>query len=326
MRRRKFLTFVGGIAALPISSPQLLRAQPVRIPRLAVLLYSTPLTDPNAESFRRGLRDLGYVDGQNVAIEYRYGEGQPERLPALVADLRRAKPDVLFVLGGDVMQIAVKATQAIPTVFVASADPVQLGIVASLARPGGDATGVTLLLDELASKRLELLKEAAPKVSRVGFLWNPDHIDNELREAERAALSLGVQLKRLASHGPGDLDGALNAAREGRADALYVVSSRQTVRSLNKIVEFAASNRLPLAGGWGAWAQAGGLLSYGPSVDDMVRRAASYVDKILKGTKPADLPVQQPTKFELIINLKSAKALGLTVAESFLLRADRVIE
>ena len=317
MRRREFITLLGGAAALPVCLPQALRAQPAKAPRVGVLLFSTPQADPNTESFRRGMRDLGYVDGQNVAIEYRYADGKPERLPELAAELVRAKPDVLFCLGGDVAIPAVKATQTIPIVVTSSADPVGLGFVASLARPGGNVTGVTFLLDELASKRLELLKEVAPKVSRVGFLWNPDHVDNELREAERAAHPLGVELRRLMVHGPGDLDGALGAAGEGRVDALYVVSSRQTVRSLDKVVDFALKNRLPLAGGWGAWAQRGGLLSYGPNLDDMVRRATTYVDRILKGTKPADLPVQQPTKFELIVNLKTAKALGLNVAESF---------
>ena len=169
------------------------------------------------------------------------------------------------------------------------------GFVASLARPGGNATGVTLLMDDLAAKRLELLKEVAPRVSRVSFLWNPDHIDNELREAERGATPLGVQLDRMPLYGPGDLDGAFRATTEGKADAIYVVSSRLTVRNLQRFVDFAAKSRLPLMGGWGAWAQAGGLVSYSPNVDDMVRRAATYVDKILKGTSPAELPVQQPT-------------------------------
>ena len=238
----------------------------------------------------------------------------------------RGKPDVVFSLGGDVTLIAAAATRTIPMVFTSSADPVGLGFVKSLARPGGNATGVTLLLDELASKRLELFKEAAPRVSRVAFLFNPDHVDNELREAERAAGRLGVRLHPLALRDPGELDEALRAARDAGADALYVVSSRHTVGGLRKFVAFAAENRLPLAGGWGAWAQAGGLLSYGPNVDDMVRRAAGYVDKILKGAKPDELPVQQPTKFELFVNLKTAKALGLAIPESFLLRADKVIE
>ena len=324
MRRRDFISLAGAAAA--IVAPRTAWTQPTKTPRLGVLLYSNPQADPNAASFRRGMRDLGYIDGQNVAIEYRYAEGKPERLPELAAELVRGNPNMLFVLGGDVMAAAVTATRTIPMVFISSADPVQLGFVQSFARPGGNATGVTLLLDELASKRLELLKEAVPRVSRVAFLFNPDHVDNELQEAERAARPLGVRLQQLPLRDPRDLDGLLRAAREAHADALYVVSSRQTVRSLDKLAAFAAENRLPLAGGWGAWAQAGGLLSYGPNVDDMVRRATTYVDKILKGARPDELPVQQPTKFELFVNLKTAKALDLTIPELFLLRADKVIE
>ena len=323
-RRRDVLISLGGTA---VAWPLAARAQqPAKRHRLGVLLYSTPRADPQMKSMIRGLRDLGYVDGQNLAIEYRYAEGRPERLPDLAADLVGLKPDVLVAIGGDVTAVAVKATQTIPIVFTSSADPVQLGFVASLSRPGGHATGVTLLMDDLAAKRLELLKEAAPRVSRVAFLWNPDHFDNELREAERGAPPLGVRLERMPLYGPGDLDGAFRAATEGKADAIYVVSSRLTVRNLKRFVDFAAKSRLPLVGGWGAWAHAGGLMSYGPNVDDMVRRAATYVDKILKGTRPADLPVQQPTRFELVINLKTAKALGLTIPESFLTRADEVIE
>jgi putative tryptophan/tyrosine transport system substrate-binding protein len=327
IKRRDFITLIAGAAAAPVIWPLAARAQqPAKVPRLGVLLFSTPQTDPQMEAARRALSDIGYVEGKNLAIEYRYAEGKAERLPDLAAELVAAKPDVLFSIGGDVTKAAVKATRAIPIVFTSSADPVQLEFVASLARPGGNATGVTLLLDELASKRLEIFKEAAPQVSRVAFLFNPDHIDNELREAERAARTLGVALQPLAVHRPADIEGALRAAAEARADGLYVVSSRLTVRYINTFTDFAAKSRLPLAGGWGAWAQAGGLLSYGPTVDDMVRRATGYVDKVLKGSKPADLPVQQPTKFELVINLKTAKALGLTIPESFLLRADRVIE
>jgi ABC-type uncharacterized transport system substrate-binding protein len=236
------------------------------------------------------------------------------------------KPDVLFVLGGDVAPAALKATQTIPVVFTSSADPVRQGFVASLARPGGNATGITLLLDELASKRLELLKQAAPRVSRVGFLWNPDHADNELPEAERAAASLGVELKPLTVRGPADFDGAFMAATQARIDALYVVSSRLTLQNLGRIVNFVAENRLPLAGGFGAWAKQHGLLSYGPNVEDMTRRAVAYIDRILKGTKPADLPVQQPTRFELVINLRTARALGLDVPLQLQQLADEVIE
>jgi putative tryptophan/tyrosine transport system substrate-binding protein len=203
---------------------------------------------------------------------------------------------------------------------------VRLGFVASLARPGRNATGVTFLLDELASKRLELLKQAAPRVSRVGFLWNPDHADNELPEAERAAASLGVELKPLTVRGPADFDGAFMTATQARIDALYVVSSRLTLQNLGRIVNFVAENRLPLAGGFGAWAKQHGLLSYGPNVEDMTRRAVGYIDRILKGAKPADLPVQQPTRFELVINLRTAKALGLDVPLQLQQLADEVIE
>jgi putative ABC transport system substrate-binding protein len=300
--------------------------QVARRPRLGILIFSTPQRDPNTQSFLSGLRDLGYVEGKNIEIEYRFAEGKAERLPELAAELVRLKPDVLFALGGDVAPLVSKATQTVPIVYAMSADPVKLGLSASLAKPGGNATGVTFLSDELAAKRLEILKEVAPRISRVGFLWNPTHPDNELPVAQRAAAALGVQLHSVEMRGPGDLDGAFNAATRAGIDAIYVVSSRQTVANLPRIVDFAAKNRLPLAGGWGAWAQSGGLVSYGPNVAEMVRQTTFFVDKILKGAKPGELPVQQPTRFELLVNLKTAKALGLTIPEAFLLRADKVIE
>jgi putative tryptophan/tyrosine transport system substrate-binding protein len=191
----------------------------------------------------------------------------------------RAKPDVLFALGGDVAVPAVKATQTIPIVFNSSADPVQLGLVASLARPDGNATGVSYLLDEMVSKRLELLKEAAPRISRIAFLWNPDHPDNEPREAGRAAATLGVQLHPQEVRGPADFVGAFQAMTKARVDALYVVTSRLTLRNIDRIVNFAADHQLPLAGGFGDWAHEGALLSYGPNVNDMVRRSVTYVDR-----------------------------------------------
>ena len=324
MRRREFITLLGGAAA---AWPLAARAQQAaKFSRLGVLLLSTPQADPQMETARRALHDLGYVEGHNLSIEYRYAGGRPERLPDLAADLVRTKPDVLFALGGDVTPAAVKATHTIPIVFTSSADPVRLGFVASLARPGGNATGVTFLLDELASKRLEIFKQAAPRISRVGFLWNPDHPDNELPEAERTAVSLGVELKPLAVRGPADFDAAFVAATEARVDALYIVSSRLTLQNVGRILNFAAENRLPLVGGFGAWAKQHGLLSYGPNIDDMTSRAVAYIDRILKGTKPADLPIQQPTRFELVINLKTAKALGLNVPLQLQQLADEVIE
>jgi putative tryptophan/tyrosine transport system substrate-binding protein len=325
MRRRQFIALLGGAAASLL--PRRLRAQrSTKLPRLGIVLYSSPRGDPGNEALRRGLSELGYVDGQNIALEYRFAEGRLERLPELAADLVRLNPDMIFALGGDVAPHVRDATKTIPIAFVVSTDPVQSGLVASLAHPGGNATGVTLLSDALAAKRLLLLKEAAPQLSRVAVLFNPDHIDNELREAERAAASLKVKLHLAEMRRSSDLDGAFAAMLQAGVDGLYVVSSRQTVANIARVTEFASQHRLPLAGGWGAWAQAGGLISYGPNVGEMVRQSAVYVDKILKGSRPADLPVQQPTRFEFLINLKTAKALGLAIPESFLVQADKVIE
>jgi len=325
MRRRQFITVLGGAAASLMSRP--LHAQRSAKPfRLGVMLYSTPQGDPNNEAFFRGMSDLGYVDGQNIVFEYRFAEGKLERLPELAADLVRLNPDMIYALGGDVAPVVRKATRTIPIAFAVSVDPVQSGLVTSLARPGGNATGVTFLSDELAAKRLVLLKEAAPHISRVAVLFNPDHVDNELREVERAAAALNVKLHLAELRRSSDLDGALAASSQAGVEGLYVVSSRQTVANIARITEFATQNRLPLAGGWGAWAQGGGLISYGPNVGEMVRHSAVYVDKILKGANPAELPVQQPTRFELLVNLKTAKALGLAIPEPFLVRADKVIE
>lgn len=324
MKRRAFTQgLVGAAAALPLATHA---QQPARVPRVAVLLYSTPQSDLQMPAFRGGLRERGYTEGRNLAIEYRYADGRPERLPELAAELVGTKPDVLFSIGGEVTSVAVKATRTIPIVFTSSADPVQLQFVASIARPGGSATGATFLLDELAAKRLELLKEASPAISRVACIYNPDHLDNELLEAERAARTLGMQLHPLEVRDLGAFDGAFEMATKARVDALYVVSSRLTLRGIERLIGYAARNRLPLAGGWGAWAQQGGLLSYGPNVNEMVRGAVTYMDKILKGASPGDLPVQQPTKFELVLNLKTAKSLNLTVPASVLSRADETIE
>jgi ABC-type uncharacterized transport system substrate-binding protein len=323
MKRREFITLIGGAAA---TWPLAAGAQRSASARLGVLLYSNPTADPLPRQVLRGLSDLGYVEGRNISLTYRYAEGSVERLPDLAAELVQLKPDLILAIGGDVAPIAKKATPSIPIVFISSADPEQLGLVASLARPGGNATGVTLLQDELASKRLEILKEAVPRISEVAFIWNPDHPDNEQREAQRAAQALGVRLHLIAVRRSGELDAGFRAANEVRADSLYVVSSRHTALNIARFVDFATRMRLPLAGGWGTWAKAGGLLSYGPDPEGMARRAATYIDKILKGAKPGDLPVEQPTKFELVVNLKTARALGLEVPPTLLARADEVIE
>jgi len=324
MRRREFIALLGGTAA---GWPLALRAQPAaRRPRVGILIFGTPQTDPNTQALLRGLRELGYVEGQNVTFEFRFAEGKFERLPAMAAELVALKPDVLFALGGDVVTFLAKATQTIPIVYAISADPVRLGLASSLAKPGGNSSGVTFLSDEIAAKRLELLKEVAPRATRVGFLSNPDHADNELPVTQRAAAALGVQLHLMEVRRSADLVGAFNGATQARIDALYVVSSRQTDGGLSPIIEFATTNRLPLAAGWGAWVQAGAVMSYGPNVRDSVHHSATYVDKVLKGARIGELPVQQPTRFELLINLKTAKAFGLSIPESFLLRADKVIE
>lgn len=325
MRRREF---VAGVAALMAANlPFRTRAQQsARRPRVGILIYNTPDGDPNTQAFVEGLRQLGYVDGQNVAFEYHFAQGRPERLPELAAVLVGSKPDVIFALGGDVTPHVAKATQTIPIVYAISPDPVLLGLAASLGKPGGNSTGVTFLSDQLAAKRLEVFKQAAPRLSRVGVVRDPSHADNEMPVAQRAAQALKLEFQAVEIREAADIDRALAAAKQANVDGLYIVSSRQTTTNVQRIVEFANRERLPLVGGWGGWVQAGGLMSYGPNVQDMVRQASTYVDKVLKGAKPGDLPIQQPTRFELLVNLKTAKALGLNIPDSFLLRAEKVIE
>jgi ABC-type uncharacterized transport system substrate-binding protein len=322
MRRREFIKLMGGAAA---NWPLAAHSQP-KTTHLGVLLFSTPDSDPQMSPLRERLRELGYVEGKNLLVTYRYAEGSYERLPQLAAALVAERPDLLLALGGDVAPYAAKATSTIPIVFLSSADPVRLGLAASLARPSKNATGVTLLLDDTASKRLELIKEVVPSVRRTAFLWNPDHPDNELVEAQRAAPALNMELQLVEMHGSSDLESALRGLDDPRPDAIYVVSSRHTVLNIPRIVEFATTNRMPLVGGWGAWARAGALLSFGPNTNEMARRTAEYVDKIIKGAKAADLPIQQPTKFELIINAKAAHAMDINVSPTLLARADEVIE
>jgi putative ABC transport system substrate-binding protein len=322
MRRRDFISLLGAAAAWPA----LTVAQSKRQWRLGALLYSDPQSDPQMEAIRRRLTELGYSEGRNVSIEYRYAEGQLDRLPMLAAELVALQPDAILAIGGDVAPTARRVDQKIPLVFVSSADPEQLGLVASLRQPGGNATGVTLLQDELASKRLELLKEAIPNISRVAFIWYPDHPDNEHREAQRAAQALALRLDSLQVRSSEEIEGALTKVRDARIEAIYVVSSRLTVLNLKKLVLFAAKDRIPLVGGWGAWAKEGGLFSYGPDAVAMAGRAANYIDKIFKGAKPSDLPVEQPAKFELIINLKTAAGLGLNLPHSLLSRADELVD
>jgi putative tryptophan/tyrosine transport system substrate-binding protein len=319
-RRRFLLISLAGALAAPFAA----EAQQAKIARVGVLLFGTPDTDA-FPVIRRGLSALGYVEGQNVLFEHRYAEGRPERLANLASDLVRSNPDLIIAAGGDVAPFAKQTTGTIPIVMVTSADPVQGGLVASLARPGGNVTGLTFVSSDLAGKRLQFLKEAAPGVTRVGVLWNPNHPDGEFPATQAAGHSLGVQIQSLEVREADDFAGAFVAATRYRMEAVVVVSSRLMTLNRARILDVAAQNRLLLVSGWGPWAAQGGLLSYGPDLDAVIRRSAAYVDRILKGAKPADLPIEQPTKFELVINLKTARAFGLTIPPSLLARADQII-
>jgi putative ABC transport system substrate-binding protein len=315
------------LAFAVLATPLAAEAQPAAsMARLGVLLFGTPATEPGLPPLRDGLRDLGYVEGRNIVLEYRFAEGKAERLPDLARELASLKPNVIFALGGDVAPSAKSATSTIPIVVSVSLDPVQAGLVGGLARPGGNITGVTFVSSELAAKRLQLLKEAAPGISRVGVLWNPAHPDFEYKETLVAGQRLGIHVQSLEVGYPGDFEATFQAATAARAEAVIVASSRQTVLNRQQIIELAAKHRILLVTGWGPWAQAGALLSYGPDFGAIIRRAAIHVDKILKGAKPGDLPIEQPTKFDLVINLKTARAYGLPIPPSLLARADRVIE
>jgi putative ABC transport system substrate-binding protein len=321
LRRRALLA---GVIASAIV-PRAVGAQPVKVVRLGVLVFGTPETDV-FPVIRRGLAGLGYVEGRNVVFEHRYADGRPERLSELAVDLVRAKPDLIIAAGGDVAPFAKQATSTIPIVMFTSADPVQGGLVTSLARPGGNVTGLTFVSSELAGKRLQFLKEAAPGLTRVAVLWNPDHPDDEFRATQEAGRSLGVQIVSLEVRRRDDFDGAFALATRERTEAVIVVSSRLMTLNRARILDLAARNRLLLASGWGPWAAEGGLLSYGPDLPAVIARSATYVDRILKGAKPGDIPVEQPTKFSLVVNLKTARTAGLTIPPSLLQRADQVID
>jgi putative tryptophan/tyrosine transport system substrate-binding protein len=279
-------------------------------------------------AFQQGLRKLGYIEGENLFIERRYAEGLEERLPQLAAELVRFGVDVIFAIGPPQALAAAKATSTIPIVFVGGGDPVAIGLVKSLAHPGGNVTGLTLVTVELAAKRIQLLKEVVPAASRVAILWNPNNSINrlELNEARAAGNTLGLTLVPIEIRTPEDIEGAFGAMARDRADALFILSSPLTFPNRARIAKLASNARLPTLVPLREYVEAGFLTSYGPSYTEHCRQAATYVDQILKGAKPADLPVQLPTRLELVINLKTAKALGLEVPPTLLARADEVIE
>ena len=280
------------------------------------------------QAFRLGLRDLGWVEGKNISIEHRFAEGRHDRLPDLAADLLRLKVEVIVASTAPAALAAQKASRAIPIVVAAAGDPVATGLGESLARPGGNVTGLSPMTAELGGKRLELLTELVPRLSRVAVLWNPQGVGSPLywKEIQLPARQLGIQLHSLEVRSSNDFDQAFEDATSARAGALFVTGDPVITTNLRRIAGLAAKSRLPSIFQWSEFADAGGLVTYGPDRADLWRRAATYVDKILKGAKPGDLPIDRATRFELVINLKTAKALGITIPQSVLFRADRVIE
>ena len=322
---RCFLIISAVVGVFPTAEAQPLK----KLPRIGFLFSLSP--SPNAariEAFRQVLRKLGYVEGKNIVIEYRWADGRIERLPDLASELVRLKVDVIVSAGPTVTRAGKAATRTIPIVMAWDNDPVGNGFAASLARPGGNITGLSNLASEISGKQLELLKEMVPRLSRVSVLWtsNEPGTTQALRAAELAAGALRVQLQSLDVRDPKDIETAFGEVSKWHADALLVVSTRVFFSQRKHVVDLAAKHRLPAAYGQPEYVEAGGLMAYGPSFTDLYRRAATYVDKILKGAKPADLPVEQPTTFDLVINLKTAKSLGLTIPKSILIRADEVIE
>jgi len=318
------------LSALLVGHSFLVEAQQVaRVHKLGWLEASSANTEVLRlnELSRKGLRDLGYVEGKNLAIEYRYADGNLDRLPSLAAELVRLKVDIILTTSGAVARVAKETTKTIPIVMVVTGDPVADGTVASLARPGGNITGLTIMSPELSGKRLELLKEAVPRISRVAVLsTEAARAGPALKEVEAAASALRLLLKLVVLRTPSDLESEFKVMIKWRPDALLTMPDPVLNRDLRlPIVELATKHRLPAMYGGLEFAEVGGLMGYGPDISDNFRRAAVYVDKILKGTKPADLPVEQPMKFEFIINLKAAKQIGLTVPPNVLVRADRVI-
>ena len=326
-RRNLLIALGAGALTAPIAS--FAQQQPAQISRIGLLSPFSPSdTTLWHEAFRQGLRDLGWVEGKNIRIEYSYANGRNDRLPELIVDLLRLKVDIVVTAVTNDSLAAKNATKAIPIVMAAAGDPVATGIVMSLARPGGNITGLSQMAPELIGKRLELLKDIVPKLSRVVVLWNPEDPVSALswKEIQLPARKLEVELHSLEVRSSSGLDKAFEDTIKARVGALAIMPSVVFLTNLKRIADFAAKNRLPSIFHLREFADSGGLVAYGVDRSDLFRRAATYVDKILKGAKPGDLPIEQPTKFELVINLKTAKALGIKISQQMLLRADKVIE
>ncbi len=325
VERRTFIAILaGGLLASPLATEAQQAGKVYRVGYLSIASGPSPRT----EALRQGLRELGYVEGKNITIEYRFAQDKVDRLRALATELVDLKVDLIVTGGPTATRAAQQATRTLPVVMAWGGDPIEAKFVASLAQPGGNITGLTSMASELGSKRLGLLKEAVPHMSRVAVLWNPNHSEASasFRETEAAIRALGLYLESLEVRSAADLEGAFRRAVARHADALTVLLDPVTLFHAAQVVELAARSRIPAIFYERRFAKAGGLMAYGPQDDDLHRRAATYVDKILKGAKPATLPIEQPTKFELVINLKTAKALGLTMPQSLLLRADETIQ
>jgi len=324
MKRREFIALIGAATAWPLAA----RAQqPRKVWRLGVLAPGAP-PEPVLEAVRDGLRDLGYMEGRDFVLEIRWAQGKFDRLTGLAAELVGLKVDVIYAFTTSPALAARSATTTIPIIFSSVGDPVGTGLVASLARPGGNATGLSMLATELSGKRLEVLREIIPNVSRVAMLWNDTNPSMVLRanETQDAAVKLGVVVQSIGVHDLINFEGAFKAIRDGGAAALLTLADPFTTTHRKQIVDFAAQQALPAIYEIREFVDSGGLICYGPNLLAVSRRVAGYPDKIFKGAKPSDLPVEQPTKFELIVNMKAAKALGLTIPQSVLVRADQVIE
>lgn len=323
MDRRGFVAMIGGALAAPLVRAQ----QPAKVPRIGYLFsFIRSQGEHLWEACRQGMRELGYVEGRNVVLEPRWADGHHDRMPALVAELVRLKVDVIVAAATPANLAAKAGAGTIPVVMVAVADPVRAGLVASLARPGGNVTGLSLLTPELSGKRLSLLIEVARQIRRAAVLSNPDNSSHVVFLQETLSAAKGIQLQTLNARNLGELEQAFERAAKEGAQALIVFDDPVLWGHRKQIVALAAKARLPTIYGYSEFVDEGGLISYGPHRPDLYRRTASYVDRILKGANPAELPIEQPTRFELFINLKTAKALGLTVPQSVLIRADRVIE
>jgi ABC-type uncharacterized transport system substrate-binding protein len=324
---KRIACFVFGTAFFALGSS--VDAQPKKIPKVGVLVADSALSsEDRVEAFRQGLRDLGYVEGQNIAIEYRFAQGVNNRLPNLAAELVRLNVDVLCAFGTAATQAAKNATQTTPIVMTNVTDPVSTGLIVSLARPGGNITGLSNVFEDVGGKQLELLKEVVPRMSRVVILWDPTNAGNVtwLGEMKTAAKALRIVPQPLEIHRTENFDRVLSTIKSERGTAMSVLLNAQTNIYRPRIVDFAAKRRMPAMYSDRVFVEVGGLMSYGSNTADLSRRAAAYIDKILRGTRPSDLPVEQPKKFELVINLKTAKQIGLTIPPNVLARADRVIK